>query len=179
MATMLLGGLWHGAGWTFVFWGALHGFYLIVNHAWGALAGERFRLPRGLGWALTMLGVVVAWVFFRATSFGAALDILGAMASVGGSLGGGEATPTGLPDPLLGWLLIGLGTLIAVSQPNVLELARYPQGLEETGEAAPRSGFDLHRLAASPAFASVCLGLLAAACIARLPKPGVFLYFTF
>ena len=180
MATMTLGGLWHGAGWTFLFWGFLHGFYLILNHAWSALAGGRLRLPRGIGWALTMLGVVVAWVFFRATSFGAALDILGAMAPVGGAWGGGAATPAGLPDPLLGWLLIGLGGLIAVSQPNVLEVARYPQGLEEISlEETAEPGFDLHRLAASPAFASVCLGLLAAACIARLPKPGVFLYFTF
>lgn len=174
MATMTLGGLWHGAGWTFLFWGFLHGFYLILNHAWGALAGGRLRLPRGLAWALTMLGVVVAWVFFRATSFGAALDILGAML-----LGGDGVAPAGLPDPLIGWLLLGLGALIAVSQPNVLELARYPRGLDEAAEAAPRPGFDLHRLAASPAFASVCLGLLVAACIARLPKPGVFLYFTF
>ena len=183
MVTMLLGGLWHGAGWTFVLWGALHGIYLILNHAWGPLHGRASpAAAQPVGWALTMLGVVVAWVFFRATSFGAALDILGAMVPLDGAAGGAAAAPAGLPDPLLGWLLIGFGGLVAVSQPNVLEVARYPQGLEEMGEtggAAPRAGFDLRRLAASPAFASVCLGLLAAACIARLPKPGVFLYFTF
>jgi D-alanyl-lipoteichoic acid acyltransferase DltB (MBOAT superfamily) len=181
MATMTLGGLWHGAGWTFLFWGFLHGFYLIVNHAWNGLAARRgLSLPWGAGWALTMLGVVVAWVFFRASSFGAALDLLSAMVA-----GGALAPPPGLPDRLLGWLLIALAALIAVSQPNVLELARYPRGLDEAEETAatpPRPGlapFGLARLAASPVLASACLGLLAAACIARLPKPGVFLYFTF
>ena len=174
MATMTLGGLWHGAGWTFLFWGFLHGFYLIVNHAWTALAGDRIRLPRGVGWALTMLGVVVAWVFFRATSFGAALDLLGAMVA-----GGQDLPLAGLPDRLLGWLLIAAAGGIAVTQPNVLALARYPQGLAEAPAPATRPAFDLRRLAGSPVMASVCLGLLAAACIARLPKPGVFLYFTF
>lgn len=176
MATMTLGGLWHGAGWTFLFWGFLHGFYLIVNHAWNGLAAGRLRLPWGVGWALTMLGVVVAWVFFRATSFGAALDILGAMAA-----GGALAPPPGLPDRLLGWLLIAAAGLIAVTQPNVLQIARYPQGLDEAeARPAPRPGLGgLVRLAAGPLLAPACLGLLAAACIARLPKPGVFLYFTF
>ena len=174
MATMTLGGLWHGAGWTFLFWGFLHGAYLMLNHAWNAVAGDRLRLPRGLPWLLTMLGVVVAWVFFRASSFGAALGIIGPMAGLAGAM-----DPAGLPDRLLGWLLIAVAGLIAATQPNVLELARYPQGLEEDAAPARPAGFDLRRLAASPAFASVCLGLLAAACIARLPKPGVFLYFTF
>ncbi|TCZ52267.1 MBOAT family O-acyltransferase [Roseicella aquatilis] len=173
MATMTLGGLWHGAGWTFLFWGFLHGVYLMANHAWSARAGDRLRLPRGLAWLLTMLGVIVAWVFFRAASFGAALGILGAMAGIAG-----DAGQAGLPDRQLGWLLIAIAGLIAVTQPNVLQVARYPQGLDEAASRV-HPGFDLRRLATSPALASVCLGLLAAACIARLPKPGVFLYFTF
>jgi hypothetical protein len=138
------------------------------------------------GWAVAeelVPDVLRAWDFLRCAKGPLGLaSLLAGDALLRGAdarSGGAGAVPPGLPDPLLGWLLIGLGTLIAVSQPNVLELARYPQGLQETGEPAPRAGFDLHRLAASPAFASVCLGLLAAACIARLPKPGVFLYFTF
>ncbi len=92
MATMLLGGLWHGAGWTFVLWGALHGAYLVVNHLWNWLcdrllpAGYRHRphpLLRPVGWGLTFLSVVVAWVFFRADSADTALVMLTAMA--GGS----------------------------------------------------------------------------------------------
>jgi hypothetical protein len=90
MLTMLLGGLWHGAGWTFVVWGGLHGLYLSVNHAWRHL--RRFlpgmSLPRPLGkllaWCLTFAAVVVGWVFFRAASFDAALAMLEGMAGVNG-----------------------------------------------------------------------------------------------
>jgi D-alanyl-lipoteichoic acid acyltransferase DltB (MBOAT superfamily) len=63
LVTMLLGGLWHGAGWGFVIWGGLHGMYLCVNHG---LA--RLNLPgwlRHLGWPIVLLAVVVAWVPFR------------------------------------------------------------------------------------------------------------------
>jgi len=91
MITMLLGGLWHGAGWTFVAWGALHGLYLSVFHAWHERR-ERTRGPRpapsaGGLWAgrgATFFAVVAAWVFFRAESFGAAMRVLGAMAGVHG-----------------------------------------------------------------------------------------------
>jgi len=68
MVTMLLGGLWHGAGWTFVVWGALHGLYLCINHAWVFLRRKwNLRpLPKPLAVALTFFSVVIAWVFFRA-----------------------------------------------------------------------------------------------------------------
>jgi alginate O-acetyltransferase complex protein AlgI len=84
--TMLLGGLWHGAAWTFVIWGALHGFYLVVNHGWRWLAGRMggLALPAplsgALGWVLTMLAVLIAWVFFRATNVAEAVQMLRAMA---------------------------------------------------------------------------------------------------
>lgn len=89
LVTMLLGGLWHGAGWTFVIWGGLHGVYLIINHGWrefksliGLPEGGRFaKLWAG---ALTFLSVVVAWVFFRADSFQSAQNILSGMAGLNG-----------------------------------------------------------------------------------------------
>jgi len=72
-ATMLLGGLWHGASWNFVFWGLLHGFYLTVNHAFRAFKPDVQILPpvisRLLAHSITMLAVMVAWVFFRAETF--------------------------------------------------------------------------------------------------------------
>jgi alginate O-acetyltransferase complex protein AlgI len=74
---MLLGGLWHGAGWQFVFWGALHGAYLTVNHLWSRHAP--LRLPYGLSFALTFICVVLAWVFFRAADFSQAFAIVQAM----------------------------------------------------------------------------------------------------
>jgi D-alanyl-lipoteichoic acid acyltransferase DltB (MBOAT superfamily) len=72
--TMLLGGLWHGASWTFVLWGALHGVYLLMNHAW----------PRIFGRVTTFAAVVVGWVFFRAPTVAAASTMLAGMAGVNG-----------------------------------------------------------------------------------------------
>ena len=88
MTTMVLGGLWHGASWSFVVWGFLHGLYLGLNHAFRALCGKRLgdRLDRSrafslLSWALTMLSVIVAWVVFRAETLRGAGRILLGMAS--------------------------------------------------------------------------------------------------
>lgn len=89
MVTMLLGGLWHGANWTFVIWGGLHGLYLGVNHGYRALAGSRLQRVehqfwyRSSAWALTFCAVVVAWVLFRAPDFVTAANILLAMAGGG------------------------------------------------------------------------------------------------
>src|SRR3954471_6771505 len=77
MITMLLGGLWHGASWTFVAWGGLHGAYLVINHLWNIYRPR--RLPLFMGSALTFLAVVVAWVFFRAGSFGGSANMLRGM----------------------------------------------------------------------------------------------------
>jgi alginate O-acetyltransferase complex protein AlgI len=84
MITMLLGGLWHGAAWTFVVWGALHGAYLCVNHAWsnyGPAVAPRFaRAANAVAFVLTFVAVVVAWVFFRADSISSATFVLSRMA---------------------------------------------------------------------------------------------------
>lgn len=80
MTTMILGGLWHGASWTFIIWGILHGIYLVINHAIQHLLGEKKHVAiTFLGWLLTFLAVVVSWVFFRATSIEISLDVLRAM----------------------------------------------------------------------------------------------------
>jgi D-alanyl-lipoteichoic acid acyltransferase DltB (MBOAT superfamily) len=77
IVTMLLGGLWHGANWTFVVWGGLHGVGLAVNHLW---AQTGLRLPRAVGWALTLLFVIAGWVLFRCPDFATAGDVLASMA---------------------------------------------------------------------------------------------------
>jgi D-alanyl-lipoteichoic acid acyltransferase DltB (MBOAT superfamily) len=84
LITMLLSGLWHGAGWTFVVWGGLHGFYLVVAHQW-----QRFKKWRGWSldhWsyrllcvALTFMVVLFAWVFFRAPNVAVATKVLSSM----------------------------------------------------------------------------------------------------
>lgn len=91
MLTMLLGGLWHGAGWTFILWGCLHGIYLVVNHAWRRIAGSGRSGQGRAGWlkrfvstAMTFLAVVVAWVLFRAESLPAAVLMLKAMSGSSG-----------------------------------------------------------------------------------------------
>lgn len=81
MITMVLGGLWHGAAWTFVIWGGLHGLYLMLNHAWWRFG---LPLPRAVGWLLTMIAVCFAWTFFRAEGFGTALRIVEGMAGLNG-----------------------------------------------------------------------------------------------
>jgi alginate O-acetyltransferase complex protein AlgI len=100
LATMVLGGLWHGASWTFVAWGALHGLYLVINHGWHALtrlAGVETQ-GRAYGAAsrlITFLSVVVAWVFFRAADLASAWRMLTGMFSFQG---------LGEPDPVR-WML--------------------------------------------------------------------------
>lgn len=76
--TMLLGGLWHGAAWTFVMWGAMHGFALGMNRLWSKL---NIPMPTVIAWIITFVFVVFAWVFFRASSFADAFSIASAMAS--------------------------------------------------------------------------------------------------
>ena len=70
----LVSGLWHGAGWTFLVWGALHGLAQILERAWGK---RRDRLPLLLRWGLTFLFINIAWVFFRAPDCAGALELLG------------------------------------------------------------------------------------------------------
>lgn len=103
MLVFLLSGLWHGAGWGFLVWGALHGAALVAQR----LLGGRVRIPRGLGWVLTFLFVNVAWVFFRAPSLNAALALLGDLVR------GGLAAPSAelaaaLPLKAVGQVLAAL-----------------------------------------------------------------------
>jgi alginate O-acetyltransferase complex protein AlgI len=88
---MLLGGLWHGAGWTYIIWGGLHGVYLVINHAWHALRrwlGHDLTQStwhgRVAGRALTFLAVVLALVVFRADGLHAAGRVLAGMAGANG-----------------------------------------------------------------------------------------------
>jgi len=78
MLTMLLGGLWHGAAWTFVIWGGLHGAALCVERWWSrASLTKAWVLPHWAKVALTFHIVVLGWIFFRASSFGDAIAYLG------------------------------------------------------------------------------------------------------
>ncbi len=81
LATMLLGGLWHGAAWNFVLWGGLHGLYLVIHRQFRRTGAT---LPPFVGRTLTLLVVVIAWVPFRASSLDATFDMLQGMAGYNG-----------------------------------------------------------------------------------------------
>jgi D-alanyl-lipoteichoic acid acyltransferase DltB (MBOAT superfamily) len=79
LITMLLGGLWHGANWKFIFWGGMHGLGLVIDKLWRKITKGRLsenRIAKVLGWFITLHFVVALWVFFRADSFQTAVQIL-------------------------------------------------------------------------------------------------------
>lgn len=124
VTTMLLGGLWHGANWTFVAWGGLHGLYLSAHHLFGEKA-SRFLgivLPRyavnAIAWAFTMLAVVIAWVFFRAADFTAAGVIIAGMFGPHAESAVHSILWNAGLDPLRGIFLITACALVAVFPVN-------------------------------------------------------------
>jgi D-alanyl-lipoteichoic acid acyltransferase DltB (MBOAT superfamily) len=180
MVTMLLGGLWHGAGWPFVIWGGLHGSYLVVNHLWRGLKRRLgvFQTPPGIlrrlgAWALTFVAVVVAWVPFRATSWDQAREILEGMAGLNGLA---LAALSGLPELATAWAWI-LGVLaIAWLAPNTQEIMadHLPQMRGRAAALAPR----LLRWRLSPGFAVAC-AVAAIVALGHLANVSEFLYFQF
>ena len=76
LGTFIIGGLWHGAGWTFIFWGFLHGLALVINRIWSKLG---FKLWTWLAWLITFNFINIAWVFFRAKEWGDAINIIDTM----------------------------------------------------------------------------------------------------
>ena len=123
--TMVLGGLWHGASWSFVIWGALHGAYLMVNHAFRALCGATLcqrldanRLFGAFGWALTLLAVMVAWVFFRAETLPGALRVLQGLVSAPAADGVRPLLWNAGLQPAVGALWCAVLGLLAFTAPN-------------------------------------------------------------
>lgn len=163
MITMVLGGLWHGAAWTFVIWGAYHGLLLVIHH----LTRERHLLRwGGVNWALTFAGVVVGWVFFRSTSLEMALHIIGSMAGLHG-LGGLADVQSLLGIRLLA--LIGLCALIEWRVPALATLS-VPQ---DTTRVPHLWGW------VPPVLQAAALIVLLVASILSLDQAQQFLYFRF
>ncbi len=201
MITMLLGGLWHGAGWPYVVWGGLHGLFLIINHGWQALRERLGYNNPGAVWGLiaaviTFLAVVFAWVFFRALSFTDAIAIIRGMtgdfgiampqaiASQLGSLNGmlegiGVTTYLGGGQRFIeiyAWVIFA--ALVAFLAPNTQQIAeRFEPALDFRSADTTAPVVPL-RWAPTTAWA-LCIGVLAAACILSLSRPTEFLYFQF
>lgn len=121
LLTMLLGGLWHGAAWTFVLWGALHGAGLVAVHIWQK---SGLRMPRAAGWLMTFLFVAFLFVFFRATSIGQGWSIVGAAIGLDGfdfslRIAEGGWRPAFLGSPARDTIaIVGIGTMISFLCPN-------------------------------------------------------------
>ena len=81
LITMFLCGLWHGAGWNFIFWGLLNGIFICFNYFW---LKTEIRLPKIIGWILTFNAINLARIFFRADSFECAKNVIKAMFDIGG-----------------------------------------------------------------------------------------------
>ncbi|HME22381.1 MAG TPA: MBOAT family O-acyltransferase [Acetobacteraceae bacterium] len=203
MVTMVLAGVWHGAGYQFLVFGALHGVALVVNHAW------RLRRPRWwpsvgtsgliaeLGcWALTFLFVVVAEVFFRATSLGAAFALLQGMTGANG-----VTLPMALiphAAPLLEWMglhapgvwesgsefvqvwgWIAAGLIVVLGMPNILEiLADHDPALGFKVRPAGRTRL-LRAVTWSPAPSWAGLSLVTVLGLLSLGRLSDFLYWHF
>ncbi|KQT36270.1 MBOAT family protein [Methylophilus sp. Leaf414] len=120
LITMVIGGLWHGAGWTFIIWGGLHGIYLIVNHLWRGYKESKNLKYVGktsyfLEVSLTFTAVAVAWVFFRADTLSSAFTLLQGMAGVHGLIDNWI--------PVIKQLSLVIPCLVSVFLlPNVLEI---------------------------------------------------------
>jgi alginate O-acetyltransferase complex protein AlgI len=191
---MVLGGFWHGANWTFICWGALHGLYIGVNHAWRAsrpeniLAAIPARMRQTTALILTFLCVMAAWVFFRAPDLAAAWRILAAMAGVNG-FALAQAAP--VSGEIVNWLtafnfgswllwapdvlLYGLGLVIVFAMPSsqqLIEPDRHPRSAEVAWAVLPLEWRP------TPAWAVVCSVLVLGA-VLTLTRVSVFLYFQF
>lgn len=209
MMTMLIGGLWHGAGWTFVIWGGLHGTYLIINHAWRQLTkGRRAQtlrtamILRWVSWGVTFFAVVVAWVLFRAITLDGAVSMLSGMAGLNGvSLPLALAPLVGdLRSPLesagivfepgngrvfvLTYLWVSALMLLAIFAPNTQELMRRyrPALIMVHDDDAPDQRPVARGLALAWRPTPYALSLVAivfAGGILALPQVSEFLYFQF
>ncbi|TAJ13709.1 MAG: MBOAT family protein [Planctomycetota bacterium] len=151
-ATMLLGGLWHGASWNFVLWGAWHGTWLALERMLGKRAFWQ-RLPGPLGALPTFALVLVGWVFFRA------VDLPGSLAHLGAMVGNSSAPAlSGVDASLPVLVLFALGAALVFLAPNSQQLLERPR----------------------PALAA-CVALLfvAALCQVAAQAYSPFLYFQF
>lgn len=198
--TMLLGGLWHGAGWTFVIWGGLHGIYIVLNHCWHYLK-HRYSWATNEGImgiigarALTLLAVMIAWVFFRATDVPMALDVLSGMAGLNGIdlPAWSQAkldwlSATGLQTRFEGirWIDFGSATQLPLLLLAVLLALFFPNSQEIIGGLHPKTdatGFAVRNqlIMWRPSVTWVSIvTVLFLACVFSLNRATEFLYFQF
>lgn len=176
LATMVLGGLWHGAGWSFVLWGFLHGIYLLIAHAFSALPAGR-RMGKSAWWplaarVLTFLAVVIAWVPFRAADMGTTFRMWQGMFGWAGA-GGMELLRTAHLVPVAG------AFAIAFLAPNIYEIFAWERlGLPSPGYPATKAKPLLWKWRWTPVY-GVATGIVFAAAVLKLNDVSPFIYFRF
>jgi D-alanyl-lipoteichoic acid acyltransferase DltB (MBOAT superfamily) len=174
LAVMVIGGLWHGANWTFVVWGALHGIFLALNHLWRERSPQRptTRWTRGAAWTLTLLCVIIAWVFFRADDLASAARVLEGLTGVNGlgRIGGNQlASWNGLASA------IGLLALAMIA-PNSQQILRdFRPGLDRIAIPERFAALVLR----PTGWWAVATALLMIVAILNLWAPSEFLYYRF
>lgn len=177
LITMVLGGAWHGAGWTFLIWGASHGALLALNHAWRsfrhAVGGQaRGRWETALGCLATFVLVTMCWVFFKAESVPAALRILQAMLGYGASSVVGQYSV----DACV-WIAVCAGIVWGLPNSQQL-LAKYSPGIDTYPvDPARQQG---SRIEWRPAGSwALLVGAMAVASLMMMGRVRDFLYFSF
>jgi alginate O-acetyltransferase complex protein AlgI len=164
---MAIAGLWHGANWTFVVWGTLHGLALAVNFIWRKTAGERISMPPAIAWGGTFAFVTLSWVLFRADNLAAAGRIYAKLAEFGAGPGGPP-----LVKPRF-WIYAALLVAAVRWLPNSQNLVFH------TMTDGDRPGW-WTRLEWRPNTLWACgLALLFAACVLSLSNVSEFLYWQF
>ncbi len=176
--TMLLGGFWHGAGWTFLIWGMLHGGFLVVNHGWRHFHSIiDFKLPTYLSHPvsvlLTFFCVMIAWVFFRSPDVKTALTILHCMA--GSHIGAASEENLILSNRLL----LALPLMVALLLPNSLQIiSRYNIALANPVQIIANRWYQW-RISPFSALMSGLLFAVALLGVFAISDSAQFLYFEF
>jgi len=199
---MLLGGLWHGAGWSFIVWGGLHGLYLSVNHAARSVGFTSLDFPGRalLYWLLTMLAVMIAWVFFRAEDFATAMRVLAGLFAGGGIIMPSAAAPLsavlpGITQTLgvsfgglvyldiaartqLLWIPVGL--LVCLALPGLNDWLRsWELALPKPGGSPASAGSTWLPHWQPTLLWGLAIGVLFAFCVVYQQNTSAFLYFQF
>ncbi|MGB7977436.1 MAG: MBOAT family protein [Roseiarcus sp.] len=194
LTTMILGGLWHGACWTFLIWGLMHGLFLCVNHMWNAIvrhAGIGLKLPVMISWGLTFFAVMIAWVFFRAPDLHTALGMLRVMVGMGASSSSfNRARAAGVGSMLrwagggreqMAWLLACM--VVVLTMPNLRQLMGRHELVLGTVQETSRHKWSMWsptaiRWIPNASWAILAIGLFFFS-LTRMNRISQFLYFQF
>lgn len=168
--TMLIGGVWHGAAWTFVVWGAIHASLITANHAARIYIPQLDRLKDPLSGvvkqAAMLFAVIIAWVYFRAEDVPSANRIIAGLVGPQGDYA---------PDPYV-IALMTFASALALFAPNSLQVAGYVEALDKP---IPRKNAQGPRIMLPTPLSAAATAIMLAAGLAVAWRPAVFIYFNF